>query len=301
MFNTAGGEAQETLHLLIALTAVAAVVWVAVVALTLYAGNSHAWRPSNRGGNLLVLGGGVVLPLVVLGGFLIYSLPLTSTLRQGGDEPVIHISGERFWWRITYSHDGRAIETANELRLPVGRRSNLALTSPDVIHSFWVPSLAGKLDVVPGRTNRMSIEPKRVGRFRGQCAEFCGASHAYMAFSVVVMEPDAYEDWLQAQAQPAAPPETETAQRGRGVFLAQGCGACHAVRGTPARGRVGPDLTHLATRRTIAAETLPNEPRPLRDWVEDPAHFKPEVTMPAYAMLDDRQMDDLVAYLESLQ
>src|SRR5690606_16989244 len=143
---------------------------------------------------------------------------------------------------------GAPVESANELRLPVGQRVELQLTSPDVIHSFWVPALAGKMDMIPGRTNRLVLEPSRTGRFRGVCAEYCGASHTFMAFTVEVREPAAFEAWLTQQAAPA---HTTEEDEGAALFLKNGCGACHTVRGTPAAGRVGPDLTHFASRPTL--------------------------------------------------
>jgi cytochrome c oxidase subunit 2 len=171
----------------------------------------------------------------------------------------------------------------------------------DVIHSFWVPALAGKLDMIPGMVNRLVLEPERVGSFRGRCAEFCGESHALMAFTVRVMEPDAYQAWLRRQRRPAAAPTEEARRRGRSLFLGYGCGACHQVRGTPAQGRVGPDLTHLADRSGLAAETLRNEPASLLAWLRHTPVIKPGVKMPAFGMLPASELADLVSYLEGLE
>ena len=152
------------------------------------------------------------------------------------------------------------IVTANEIHVPVGERVELTLTSADVIHSFWVPSIAGKMDLVPGRRNRLTIQADREGVYRGQCAEFCGTQHALMALHVVAVTPAAFESWLAREATPARPPSTDALMRGLAAFLAHGCGGCHTIRGSAALGRLGPDLTHAGSRRTLAAGTLDNSP-----------------------------------------
>ena len=156
------------------------------------------------------------------------------------------------------------------------------------------------MDMFPGRQTRLALEPERTGELRGQCAEFCGASHALMAFKAVVMEPEAFEAWLAREAQPAGEPETPLASRGRAVFMAEGCGACHAVRGTPARGQFGPDLTHIGTRRSLGAATLPMNAPALERWIRHTELIKPEVEMPAYTHLDERELAALGAYLQGL-
>ena len=195
---------------------------------------------------------------------------------------------------------GPPIVTANEVRLPVGTRSEITLGSDLVIHSFWVPSLAGKADMFPGRETRISLEPTEAGSFRGQCAEFCGESHALMAFAAVTMPQGEFDAWLAREAGPAREPETDAERRGRAVFLATGCGACHAIRGTEAQGAFGPDLTHVGSRETLGAGILPNEPDAMARWIAHTESVKPGVMMPAYPHLAGPDLDALVAYLGSL-
>jgi cytochrome c oxidase subunit 2 len=173
--------------------------------------------------------------------------------------------------------------------------------SPDVIHSFWVPSLAGKMDIIPGRLTRLALEPTQVGTFRGTCAEYCGASHALMAFSVVVMDTDEFRAWLEAQDRQAQSPTDAVAQRGETAFIANGCTACHTIRGTSAAGRIGPDLTHVGSRGRIAADALPNNRESLIRWIGQSDRVKPAVHMPAFRTLSPGELSALAAYLSRLQ
>ncbi len=191
--------------------------------------------------------------------------------------------------------------TANEIRIPVGVPVEFVLRSADVIHSFWVPSLAGKLDMIPGRVNRYTFSAERPGIYRGQCAEYCGAQHALMAFSVVAQERADFDTWYVAQARNAREPTTELAEEGRKLFHASGCGACHTVRGTSAQGQLGPDLTHVGGRLTIAAGILPNNPGTLAAWVASAQHLKPGNRMPSFATFSGPELRSLAAYLGSLQ
>lgn len=282
----------------------AVVIWAIIIGLAFYA--SH-WAPGAHALGLaraLIVGGGIVFPTVGLAGLLLYAFPLMPILREPGPSDGVRISvvGERWWWRVAYLPPGAAepIVSANEIRLPVGARTDVLLEGSDVIHSFWIPSLAGKLDMFPGRQTRFSLEPTRTGVFRGQCAEFCGASHALMAFEAVVMTPEDFTAWLEREAQPAAEPAEPLARRGKDVFLTVGCGACHAVRGTPAAGTFGPDLTHVGSRGTIGAGILRNDPEALLRWISHTPAIKPEVNMPAYFQLEAAELEALVAYLESL-
>src|SRR5690606_37438883 len=183
----------------------------------------------------------------------------------------VRVTGEQYWWRVEYQVSGDApVTLANEVRLPVGEPVEFELLSPDVIHSFWIPALGGKIDMIPGRTNRLRLTPARVGEFRGVCAEFCGTAHAWMAFPVVVMEPVAFDAWLEHQRADAAPTApAENIRRGEALFLGTGCGACHTVRGTPADGVVGPDLTHVGSRLSLGAGVLKNEPEDFVRWIAD--------------------------------
>jgi cytochrome c oxidase subunit 2 len=299
---TAGQDAAHIAHLFNVMAIGALIVWVAVVAIAIYTmrvGTSH----SQRAANLLIIGGGVVAPTVVLGALIAYGMPLVPTvLTAGADGGLrIHVTAKQWWWRVQYRTPDGLIETANELRLPLGERVELELTSPDVIHSFWVPSLAGKMDMIPGRLTRLALEPTRTGTFRGACAEYCGASHAFMAFSVIVMEPQEFQAWLEAQGRPAQPPADALAARGEAAFIANGCTACHSIRGTPAIATIGPDLTHVGSRSRIAAETLPNRQEALVRWISQTDHVKPGVHMPAFRALGSDDLSALAAYLGGLR
>ncbi len=213
----------------------------------------------------------------------------------------VDVSGEQWWWRVHYRTPGGTVDLANEIRLPVGQRTEFHLSSPDVIHSFWIPPLGGKIDMIPGRQTRLTLEPTRTGRFRGTCAEYCGSAHALMSFPVVVMEQKAFLEWLKHQGSPALPPQTPLARRGRDAFLGNGCGACHTIRGTEADGRVGPDLTHVGSRLTLGAGILPNTASSFSRWISDTGSIKPGVHMPSFGMLPEDQIRMIAAYLEGLE
>jgi len=297
----AGRDAERIAELFWWMGAGALLVWGAVMLSAVYAARSEKEHDPKLASRFIV-GGGVVFPTVVLTALLVFGLAMMPDLLAPGaaSAPRIRVSGERWWWRVTYDVDGRPVELANELRLPVGERAGLTLVSPDVIHAFWVPSLAGKVDMIPGRENRMALEPTRIGLYRGACAEFCGGAHAMMAFHVEVLERPAFDVWLAEQARPAAPPEGARATEGARVFDVHGCGACHAVRGTHADGTVGPDLTHVGGRHRIAG-VLPNDVEGFRRFVRDPAAVKPHAEMPAYATLSDDELDALAHYLDGLR
>jgi cytochrome c oxidase subunit 2 len=298
----AGRDAAQITHLFTVMTVGALIVWAAVVAIAVYTirvGESH----SQRAANLLIIGGGVVAPTVVLGALIAYGMPLVPTVLSvpSEGELSIEVTAKQWWWRFQYRTPAGLVENANELRLPVGERTELRLVSPDVIHSFWVPSLAGKMDMIPGRLTRLALEPTQTGMFRGVCAEYCGTSHAFMAFSVIVMEPQAFRAWLDEQARPAVTPSDAAYARGEAGFLANGCSACHTIRGTPAAGRIGPDLTHVGSRLRIAGETLPNETEALVRWIGQTDRVKPGVHMPAFRALEADELSALATYLGSLR
>lgn len=282
----------------------AALIWLAMTALALYAGREHRRQWTAKSGYRLIIGGGVIFPTVVLAALLGYGLPsLTRQLEPAPSSQVrVAVSGEQWWWRVRYTTPaGEMIDLANELRLPVGGVAEVQLTSDNVIHSFWIPSLAGKVDMIPGRTTRLSLEPMRTGTFRGVCAEYCGASHALMAFAVEVMEADAFAAWLAAQARTAAEPATTVAHEGQRLFSLHGCAACHTVRGTDADGRIGPDLTHVGGRLTLAAATLANTPAAMAAWIATPHTTKPGALMPAFGMLPPPDLHAMAAYLSGLK
>lgn len=276
--------------------AVLALVLLAL-ALALGGGKAKRWMGTHR----LVLGAGFVLPVVVLSAALIYGLTTTARLSdppQPGDLRI-RVSGEMWWWRVTYLDGDRAVfETANEIRIPVSQPVAVELSSADVIHSFWVPQLAAKLDMIPGRTNVLRLQADQAGVYRGQCTEFCGAAHALMAFEIVAVDRASFDAWRASQALPA--PLSGDA-RGRELFDAVGCGACHEVHGTDANGRMGPSLTHFGSRRTLGAGILPNDRATLRRWIENADELKPGARMPSYERLSDADLDALTSYVASLR
>jgi cytochrome c oxidase subunit 2 len=214
----------------------------------------------------------------------------------------IAIVGERWWWRVQYRDGaGHLIESANEIRIPVGRPVEIELTSADVIHSFWAPKLAGKLDMIPGRKNVLRLQAKEIGVSRGQCAEYCGGAHALMSLYVIVAPEPEFEQWLAYEGGAAAAPATEQTREGMRLFGANGCGACHAIRGTSAAGVVGPDLTHIGGRMSLAAATLPNDEAAIARWISDNQHIKPGNLMPPYRIFSDRELSALSAYLAGLR
>ena len=254
-----------------------------------------------------IIGAGVVFPLLVLVPLLFYATARTDALtppRQvpGADELVITVEARLWWWRVTYRNPslGRDVITANQIHLPTGRAVTLALVSEDVIHSFWVPALAGKVDMMPGKVHHLRLQADRPGIYRGQCAEFCGEQHARMAIHVVAQSPDEFERWLRAQAEPAEPPRGADALRGLAVFSERRCNACHSVLGLGPTAVIGPDLTHVASRLHLGAGTLPFSRDALASWIANPQHAKPGVRMPSYA-LDPASLQALVSFLEQLR
>jgi cytochrome c oxidase subunit 2 len=251
-----------------------------------------------------VVGGAVLVSLILL--FTLIGLDFTSRrgLRDLDRVPPITIAvvGHQWWWEFQYQDTlpSNLVSTATELHLPAGRVVRFVMRSGDVIHSFWIPNLTGKKDLFPGRLTTLIARADRPGTYVGQCAEFCGHQHATMRFLVVV-EPEArFQSWLASQRQPAAPPATPSEQRGQAVFLTSTCAACHSIQGTKALARVGPDLTHLASRHRIAGAYLPNTPAHLSGWIADPQRYRPGVLMPANA-LSPQDASALVDYLKSLR
>jgi cytochrome c oxidase subunit 2 len=252
--------------------------------------------------------GGFLFPVIVLTIVFVLGLGAMAQfpLHAGGSHsmaPDIRITGHQWWWEVTYLGGDypQHFKTANEIHIPVGRPVNIELESADVIHSFWVPGLHGKVDLVPRWGNYIRIEADQAGTFSGTCAEYCGAQHAHMGL-VVIAQPEAdYQAWLDGQIKGAAPPEGDDAKRGAAIFMSGPCSNCHAIRGTLAQGHVAPDLTHLASRGTIAAHTLPNDTAHLAAWVTHAQSLKPKVAMPDLTQFNGQQLRDLVAYLQQLK
>lgn len=292
-FNTFGTEAGWLAGLTGWMVVGAVVIAAAVGALMFTAQRSREGALTHRQGMRLVLWAGGVVPTVVLLTLLIATLPAMRPIRVQPDDLRVTVTGEQFWWRVRYQPPGQAaVDDSNELRLPVGRDVELLLEAGDVLHSFWVPGLAGKLDMVPGRTNKLVVHATRAGRFRGQCAEFCGLSHALMAFDVVAMEPAAFDAWLAARRAPAT-----VVGEGARLFAANGCGGCHAVAGV-AGGAIGPDLTHLGRRPSLGAGMQKLTHANLVRFIRNAPGVKPGARMPAYPQMTTQDAATIARWLE---
>ncbi len=245
---------------------------------------------------------GVLVPLVVLIALFVVADALvvkdTGAPARGSTAMTIEVTGRQWFWTVRYP--GTRAITANEIHIPANTRINIVARTADVIHSFWVPQLNRKIDMIPGLSNRVLLYANQIGRYRGQCSEFCGLEHANMAFDVDAETPAAFRAWLHREAAPATPPATPAQKAGADVFMNDQCASCHTIRGTSARGLVGPDLTHLGSRRTLAALTIPNRLSELREWIRDPQHVKPGNKMPGLN-LAPRDLDAVARYLEGLK
>ena len=257
-------------------------------------------HPGERPAWFVVIGMGVVFPLMVIVALFIVGdwaiINVTQAPAASSTAMTVDAIGHQWYWEFRYP--GTKAVTADELHIPVDTRINLVATTADVIHSFWVPALNRKVDTIPGQQNRILLYANRAGVYRGQCAEFCGLQHAHMGMLVFVQPKAQFRAWLGRQAAPAATPTTPVARRGEQVFLRGPCSSCHTIRGTIARGYVGPDLTHLASRTTLAGVTIPDSRSYLSRWIVDSQHFKPGNEMPDFH-LTGSQLSSLVAYLES--
>lgn len=257
-------------------------------------------RRSDLAVNRFVIVGGVALPAIVLAVVGVETVRATSDVFEAHDEDneaAVVVEGEQWWWRVTYPAAG--VETANEVHIPVGEPVMVEMRSADVIHSFWVPEIAGKVDMIPGQTNHLVLEADRPGTYRGTCAEFCGLQHANMRFVVVAHEPDEFDAWLEDRTGLPATPAGLAAE-GEEVFLEGACAGCHAVEGTPAESTVGPDLTDFGARRELGAGVVDNTPENLAQFVRNAPELKPGVLMPPIELTDE-EAEALVAYLEGLE
>ncbi|WP_246215670.1 cytochrome c oxidase subunit II [Microvirga makkahensis] len=302
--DPAGGDAQRIYWLTVIMTVGGTLIFLLVTGLLLYAIFAAPERRAWLGGRRTIVVGGLAFPIVVLSVLLPYGL----TVMRDTDVPTpgalpIEVVGEQYWWRVRYPAEQERGEflTANELVVPVGRPVFVSVTSADVIHSFWIPNFGGKIDMIPGRINRLNFTAERPGIYRGVCAEFCGDQHARMAFDVIALEPEAFEAWRLEQVKPAREPDLPLLARGRELFRTGGCGSCHAVRGTEANGQFGPDLTHVGSRRTIGAGQFPNNIGTLAGWIANVQHIKPDARMPSYGSLTGEDLRALAGYLESLK
>lgn len=293
----AGAEAAQVERLFIVLLIGAGVIWTAVVGAAVYAHSRRAHAGREREARLFVIWGGAILPTVLIGALLVWGLLVLRDITADDGALTVRVDGERWWWRVIYETPEGDVVTANEIRLPVGQRALFRLTADDVIHSFWVPALGGKMDMIPGRETTLTLTPVKTGSWGGLCAEFCGGAHALMRFDAVVMEPAAFEQWLASEALPAK----VTDHPGLEVFLDEGCGACHAIRGTEAAGPVGPDLTHMARRERLGAGVYDMTAENVARWITDTDAMKPDTDMPAYPHLTGARLDALTDYLMRLE
>lgn len=301
--DPAGEESEAVYRLFIVMVIGGIAIWLGVSALYIYAARHRqiSWSPAQA--SALIGWGGVAFPVVVLLALLGYAVWLMPVIRPwnrlAGTDGAIEVTGEQFWWRIRYPgvNGNPAFETANEIRLPVGQPATFSLDATDVIHSFWIPALGGKMDMIPGRTNFLTLTPKRTGIYRAPCAEFCGTSHAYMAFSVVVMEQEDFEVWRRRQISG----HERSTDQGWELMLRHGCLGCHSLRGEKIGGATAPDLTLIGARHSIGAGTLANTVENIARFIRSPVSVKPGAKMPAFDMLPQREIDDMARYLGGLK
>lgn len=305
--------AHDIANLFIGIILVAVVVFALVEGLLIYAavhfrGKPGDPRPRAIHGNTRLEIIWTILPVVVL---IVIGVPTVAQIFQyQGDPPAnsLQVTAIGHQWWFEFQYPDQKIVTADEIHLPVGRTVNVALQSKDVLHSFWPPKLAGKRDMIPNHTNYMWFTPQQVSTDLGSCTEFCGESHAKMGFWTVVESQADFDAWVKAQQAVPPPPTDPTLQQGAKVFQSAGCGGCHTIAGTQAKGQIGPDLTHVGSRQSIAATWLPNDEASLKSWIRDPAATKPGEgksawTMPGFSsqQISDSDLDALVKYLKSLQ
>ncbi len=308
VLDPAGPYAQSVTVLSWALLAMGLAVTGVVVAALWIALRGPARLQRALGGERAIWIGGVAFPGVVLTALLIWGLTLTANLTQPitGEEMRIRVTGEMWWFRVEYlDRAGNVLmHDANEVRIPVGQPVVFELKSADVIHSFWIPHLSGKKDMIPGRTTLLRVEADRAGQFGGVCAEYCGGAHALMGFVAIAQQRREWEEWFagrlarEAAAQQDAAGAGSEQAAGRALFMEAGCGACHRVAGTEANGLAGPDLTFIGDRTTLGAGILPNHRGTLIGWIGDSQSIKPGNRMPRYDRLSARELDAIAAWLE---
>jgi cytochrome c oxidase subunit 2 len=283
---------------------VGAAVYAIVAGLVVYGalrkGSAEVDEHRHKREMLIITVGGVVVPFLILLFFAGVTVNATAHLRKTApsNSVQIEVTGKRWWWQVRYPAYG--IETANEIHIPVGQPVHFTLKSDNVIHSFWVPQLAGKEDMIPGQTNELTFTAKEPGRYRGLCAEYCGVEHAKMLFYVIAQPAAEFTTWVAHEAQLLTAPTSDKTAAGQRVFMREACAGCHTIKGTPANGRVGPNLTDVGSRSTIAAGWLTNTPQNLSRWISDAQSVKPGALMPPIP-LDGPDLDAVVAYLESLK
>jgi len=306
IIHPAGIEAARISHLWWVMFGICAFVWLAVAGATLIAirrGRHAASAATDRQASFAVASAGMV-SVIALVALLTQSVVTGRALDsiRTPDALRIQVTGNQWWWDVQYENPTPSLRvtTANEIHLPIGRPVAIDLLSNDVIHSFWIPSLQGKIDLIPGRLNEIWLQADTPGVYRGQCAEYCGAQHAKMAMVVVAEPPDDFERWLTANRASAPAPVTPEQERGKQVVERGPCAMCHTITGTLAGGHSAPDLTHIASRSSLAAGSLPNSPGYLAGWITDPQHIKPGNHMPPTGLNAD-ELQAVLAYLETLK
>jgi cytochrome c oxidase subunit 2 len=301
----AGPQAARLAHLYWIFFAVCLAVYLVMIALLLFGLSRRSSDAYDEARRLRLVAAGGVVTTIVLVALLVASARAGHGLNPmvgARDTLTVRVIARQWWWEFQYPgvSPDQQVTTANELHIPVGVPVLLELVSRDVIHSFWVPALHGKRDLIPGHDSTTYIEADRSGMFRGQCAEFCGAQHAKMGFLVIAQTSDDFQGWLSRQRQSAPSPVTAAAGRGRDLFLRGTCAMCHAISGTRAGATMGPDLTHLGSRLTLAAGSVPNVRTHLANWILDSQNIKPGNHMPPIPLVGN-DLQDLLTYLETLQ
>ncbi|TGQ95201.1 cytochrome c oxidase subunit II [Mesorhizobium sp. M8A.F.Ca.ET.208.01.1.1] len=303
-----GGPAIHVEHLIVGIVAVCTVIWILVMimlglALVRVRRSVVSQETGSEKPLTVAVSAAIAATVVIIAGMTIASFYTTRNIGLPDSTALtITVRGQQWWWQVFYADSpaGPGFQTANEIHIPVGRDVRLRLESPDVIHSFWVPSLAGKQDLVPGRSNSLLLRAEKPGVYRGQCAEFCGLQHSHMAILVIAETQAAFEGWAATQRLDAAGSADPDIAAGQASFMAKPCAACHTVRGTPAGGTTGPDLTHVGGRRTIAAGLLETTRGSLAAWIADPQTLKPGNNMPMVP-LTSIELRNISAYMESLK
>jgi len=245
-----------------------------------------------------IMVGGIALPGVSVVILLIIALRVTTVMPDEEADLVVEVVGRNWWWEVRYP--GHDVISANEIYLPQGAVVRFELSATEVIHSFWVPALHGKMDMLPDHVNELLVQPREIGRFRGVCAEFCGIQHALMAIYVVVLSEEDFEDWLLARQVQAVKPLSPLQSLGKEIYFLKGCDTCHRIRGTEALGAIGPDLTHIGSRLSLGAGTVDYSKSALADFIRDAQTIKPGNAMPA-TVIDEKSLEALVEYLDALK